>query len=434
MNTTPRFASLVSAGRLCRLDAEQFVDSELLPSGACLEIFRKPEGARYRISGSVERTGAAHQLVIVDNHTGTYWWGWAGASATHRDAHPTTATTEIGEVPLAPVDTTAATWLYEYGLAHGIDEFTSAHLPAAHNVAISVAAACAALDEYVYLEFPASPDGRYSIGWLFEVEDAQFSAAGHPAEDDDRPAAVLHPAPNPPQITLQDTIDDAAFLHAEFQLTLDRLLAGTTGIAPDFAAGTVSATFPDRPEETFCASVLGVYDIAERTFTWNWAMPTPLGSTVLSEQIRSFGRAQQISEFTDGCIATGQLSPEAISAATKPITGQWTVLPVQMDDRTVVYTAVNHPQLRMQSPDIDHLDAVFTHAFSGSRPVIDDQRRALQTWATLHDGVDGQWLDTVRSRYALSFHGAAPATVHLDAEGHVRRISEAQEALPGAVA
>lgn len=434
MNTTPRFASLVSAGRPRRLDAEQFVDTDLLPSGACLEVFRRPEGARYRISGSVDRSGTAHQLVIVDNHTGTYWWGWAGASATHRATHPDANTGELGELPLAPVDTTAATWLYEYGQAHGIPEFTTAHLPAEHNVAVSVAAACAALEEFVYLEFPATPDGRYSIGWLFEVEGAQLPSAGSRPQDDDRHAAVLHPTPAPPQITLQHTIDDAAFLHAEFQLALDELLRGTTGIAPDFAAGAVRAAFPDRPELSLRAEVLGVLDLAAGAFTWNWALDTPLGATVLSERVRDFGRAQRIAEFAGRSVPTATVSPEALTAATKPVTGQWTVLPVQMDSRTVVYTAVSHPDLRMAAADIDQLDRVFTRAFAAARVPVVDQRRALETWASLHEGVDGRWIDPQREMFAVEFRTAAPATVFLDAEGYIRRVSEARDPADAAVA
>lgn len=444
MHAPVNFSALAAAGRRQRLDAEFFLDAEVLIDGAQLSVERRVTGpAQFRITYPRRETlvGTAHQLTIIDTESARFWWGWAGASLAHHGAHPGTGVEELAYLPCSPVDTTAATWLYDYGRHHDLTEFTRPELPFEHDVAVSIAAACQALGEFVYLEVPINHDFRFAIGWLLDRASLQSATAErtspeprivHPSTKQP-PAPIAPPptAPAPPptaHLTFEQIIDDAALLSAEFQLLTDAFIDGITAAHRDDEHQLITFVHPRRGTVSCDMHVLGVEDLTRSIWQWNWDLERPYGSPAVSRLVRAFGQSQHIEPLTARTVPlTSPVSLRTLLTATKPITGMWAIISQPIAADRVLHMAISSPALRTEPPTIDTLDAVLVHALGSQQPVMTDQRRALVTWALLHDGIVGHRHDATRQRYHLHLADAEPVTVWFDGDGHLLRVTTASE-------
>jgi hypothetical protein len=184
--------------------------------------------------------------------------------------------------------------------------------------------------------------------------------------------------------SLQALVDRSAILSAEVQQKFGALIAGSD-FDIDFSAAPRLRFTGDDPVD-FRPHMIGssVDRRADRTWHWGWdnlnGFPTPV--IALSQQIREYGAARDITELTQPELPVESAeTPTAYTLAAKAITGAWAHYPVQAGGGTTVWVLVDDSRLDPGEPQ--HKPVVKALASAITTTDVSDHRAALSAYAEL---------------------------------------------------
>lgn len=219
------------------------------------------------------------------------------------------------------------------------------------------------------------------------------------------------------QVTVQQLLDDAAFLSLEHQLHLDDALGEHTWDvdldrgrfafrAAAEGAGPLLARAPGGELVVERMHLLGTAAPGPRSWLWSWANPSGFGEDVtdLARWLRDFGGRYGVPELSRSEVPFAELpgSPQepahavgVLLDAAKAASRRWTSYNGDAGGGTRAAFLLDHPGFRLPEPSGPRVARVLSQRLAG--PPLTDARRAVaayagwrglqQRWEAGHQGV-----------------------------------------------
>ncbi|PWJ47383.1 hypothetical protein SAMN06264364_13831 [Quadrisphaera granulorum] len=202
-------------------------------------------------------------------------------------------------------------------------------------------------------------------------------------------------------MTLQQLLDDAAFLSLEHQLHLDGLLGDHTWDvdlseghfafrAAETGAGPLLAEAPDGELVATRMHLLGTAAPGPRSWLWCWANPVGFGDVVtgLARWLRDFGGRHGVPELSQPEVQFAELPGAAtepaqavgvVLDAAKAAARRWTSYSGDVGNGTRAAFLLDHPAFALPEPSGPRTLRVLLERLSG--PTLGDHRRAVASYA-----------------------------------------------------
>ena len=220
-------------------------------------------------------------------------------------------------------------------------------------------------------------------------------------------------------LTLDDVVDDAAFLSFEHQLHL----ADATERLGEFnwQADLDARKLDFVGQETLATTVHMLGSTAENPGTWLWGWANPSGYseevTALGRQAAEFGRQYQIAELAE---PEQPLTPQIgarLTDAVKIVTSHWTSCSFGVGPGSTAYFLIDAPVLALPAPSVPRCTRVFGESLATG--MVHDHRRAVASYARLR-GLAATSPDDSRTRLQLP---DGEVTVSYDDLGRIANMS-----------
>lgn len=183
-------------------------------------------------------------------------------------------------------------------------------------------------------------------------------------------------APGAP--TLQDLVDEAAFVSHEHQLHLADL-HGDDAWNADLVAGTLTFTAPDGGTTTCRVQFLGTAAPGPGTWMWAWNNVNGFPDAVLDAAERT--RATGLREAEEPEHPLTDDLPYRYTLAAKAVTRSWTHYSAPVGGGTRAWLLVEHDDLVLPAPTVPRVVRTLSEGLLSTTVV--DHRRALASYASV---------------------------------------------------